>query len=388
MNESWTKNVTRNEITYTLRFHYGRAASGAYKWKKVTAKTKAEARRKKEEFEILAGIADKAVIMRQTFLSYLSNWGETFYKNSVKEQTYVGFLNALENRIKPYFIAQLEVSNIKIDVLQRYIGELIEAGYSRDTIKKTWCYIKNCLECGADKGELKNIKLNLIELPHESNVKKKKKTVLPFSVGDVQKIEKESMALVGNKRKYYYGDIIILLINTGLRIGEALALTWNDIDFKNGYIFVNKSSEIVQDKSKSAVKKTREIVASVKTAASVRRVVINKTASTILKSVFVRNAGYNGGMDRVILSSRFTIPSRRNISRCLGEITKNAGTDLKTSSLHVLRHTYATMFLRKGVPVAFISKQLGHAQETTTRNIYISYLDEAFDNDRKFFENF
>ncbi len=380
--------MTRKGITYTLRFHYGRASSGAYKWKKVTAKTKAEARRKKEEFEILTGIADKTVITRQTFLSYLLNWGETFYKNSVKEQTYVGFLNALESRIKPYFIAQLEVSNIKIDVLQRYIGELIEAGYSRDTIKKTWCYIRNCLECGAYKGELKDIKLNLIELPNESNVRKKKKTVLPFSEGDVRKIEKESMALVGNKRKYYYGDIIIFLINTGLRIGEALALTWNDIDFKNGYIYVNKSSEVTQDKSKSAIKRTKEVVGSVKTAASVRRVVINKTASTILKSVFVRNAGYNGGMDRVILSSRFTIPSRRNISRCLGEITKNAGTDLKTSSLHVLRHTYATMFLRKGVPVAFISKQLGHAQETTTRNIYISYLDEAFDNDRKFFENF
>lgn len=43
---------------------------------------------------------------------------------------------------------------------------------------------------------------------------------------------------------------------------------------------------------------------------------------------------------------------------------------------------------KKGVPISFISKQLGHANETTTRNIYISYLDETFRRDKEFFEKF
>lgn len=61
---------------------------------------------------------------------------------------------------------------------------------------------------------------------------------------------------------------------------------------------------------------------------------------------------------------------------------------MQTSGVHRLRHTYATMFLNLEVPIAFISNQLGHSKESTTRDVYISYMNDNFEKDKKAFEKF
>ncbi|MBR5922417.1 MAG: site-specific integrase [Clostridia bacterium] len=389
MNEIWSKRMTHQGYEYTLRFHYGRNEKGAYRWKKITAKTKAEARKKREEFELSVGTASTSIIQKQSLFSYLKNWGELYYKNSVREQTYVGFLNMLDSRLKPYFIAGVPIGSVSVDLLQNYIAELISAGYSRDTICKTWRFIRKCLRYGMEKSEISELKFNLVKLPNEDSVKTKTKTVSSFCLGDIEKIKEEACCKsIGGKQKYFYGDVIIFLMYTGLRIGEALALTWADVDLSGSTIYVNKTSVSLQDKSENAAKRTKEIIGSPKTKNSIRQVVLNTTAKNVLLSLRSKNIGHVDNDDRVFLSSKFTTPSRRNINRCLLAITKNANTNLQTGSVHILRHTYATMFLQKNVSISFISKQLGHAKETTTRNIYISYLDEAFDADKERFIGF
>lgn len=375
---------------YEIRFQYGRGLNGAYRYKRISAPTQKEIYRLYEDFMTNHGWANNSLIEKQSLYSYLKNWGELYYKATVKEQTYVGFLNALESRIKPFPIAGIQMPNINTDLLQRYVSiDLVEAQYSRDTICKTWRYIRNCLQNGIDKGEIKSIPLHLVKMPTEENVITKKKKVLPFSASDVEKIKIEAAKTYSNgKPKYFYGNIILLLINTGLRIGELLALTWGDIDFEENIMKINKSSKIYQDKSENALKKTKEVIGNTKTQKSNRIVVINKTAKEILLQIRESHPGHTGKKDRVILSSKFTVPHPRNVSRCLEAITKNACTDLQTSGVHRLRHTYATMFLNTGMPISFISNQLGHAKESTTRDIYISYLNDAFQKDKEIFEQF
>lgn len=387
MNEQWITNKTKKGITYTLRFHTGRNNNGAYVWKKITAKTKSEARRLREEYELKNGSASKDLIAKQSFYGYLQNWGELYYKNSVKEQTYYGFLDALKSRIKPFSIATMQMNNITTDVLQRHINELTDSDYSVATIIKTWRFIKNCLKHAADNREIAEIKFDNVRLPKEENVSSKAKKVIAFSLTDVDKIIAEC------KRKnskgnnvYQYSNEIIFLMNTGLRIGEATALEWRDIDFDKCIVNVYKSSTTKRDLSENAKKKNIEIVSTTKTLKSERKVVLNKTAIEALQRIKEKNGGHCDKTDRVFLSLKFTSPSRRNINRCLSEITKNAETELRTGSVHVLRHTYASMFLSKDVPISFISKQLGHAKESTTRDIYISYLPEKFDEHKEMFK--
>ena len=340
--------MTHQGYEYTLRFHYGRNEKGAYRWKKITAKTKAEARKKREEFELSVGTASTSIIQKQSLFSYLKNWGELYYKNSVREQTYVGFLNMLDSRLKPYFIAGVPIGSVSVDLLQNYIAELISAGYSRDTICKTWRFIRKCLRYGMEKSEISELKFNLVKLPNEDSVKTKTKTVSSFCLGDIEKIKEEACCKsIGGKQKYFYGDVIIFLMYTGLRIGEALALTWADVDLSGSTIYVNKTSVSLQDKSENAAKRTKEIIGSPKTKNSIRQVVLNTTAKNVLLSLRSKNIGHVDNDDRVFLSSKFTTPSRRNINRCLLAITKNANTNLQTGSVHILRHTYATMFLQK-----------------------------------------
>lgn len=308
---------------YKIRFQYGRAENGKYKYKIISAQTKGELYKLYDDFMLRHGIAGSSSVDKQSLYSYINNWGELYYKPKVKEQTYVGFLNALNSRIKPYTIASMQMANLNVDMLQRYIQELIDAKYSRDTICKTWRYINKCLQYGIDKGELPNIPLRLIKMPTEENVLTKKKQVLPFSQSDIEKIKQEaSLTYLNGRPKYVYGNAILLLLNTGLRIGELMALTWADVDFENRLITVNKSMETFQDKSENAKKKTKSVIGKTKTKTSVRKVLINNTAYELLVKIRKTNIGHINDNDNVILSSKFTIPSTRNISRCLEKITK------------------------------------------------------------------
>ena len=387
MNNIYKPKAKKVNGKFQIRFQYGRGENGAYRYKRISASTQKEVYRRYDEFLLRHGMASNSIVEKQSVYSYVKNWGELYYKSTVKEQTYIGFLNALESRIKPFDIAKMQMTNISIDMLQRYIQELLVAGYSRDTICKTWRYLSRCLQNGIDKGELSSIPLKLIKLPAEENVTKKRKEIIPFSFTDIEKLKSESTKQFSNgKPKYLYGNAILLLLNTGLRIGELLALTWSDIDLKNNYISVNKTLQIIQDKNQCSNKKTKEIVGPPKTIRSKRRVVINKTAKDILLQIKKSNKYHCEKTDRVILSSKFTTPSKRNISRCLEEITKNAEISINSGALHRLRHTYATMFINMGIPISFISNQLGHAKESTTRNIYISYLPEEFNKDKELFQ--
>jgi integrase len=149
------------------------------------------------------------------------------------------------------------------------------------------------------------------------------------------------------------------LAYTGLRIGEALGLTWADIDYDNGLVRVHRQLT------------RRRVHAPLKTLAGKREVILAPAIAKLLRErwlassfkephdlVFCNTIGR--GLDYRDVGEDFRVTLKR------AQITAEG----KRLSLHSLRHAYASLLISNGLNVVFVSRQLGHANPNITLGVY------------------
>lgn len=161
-----------------------------------------------------------------------------------------------------------------------------------------------------------------------------------------------------------------LLAFSGLRKGEALALTWADIHFDDGYVDVTKTVAIGAD--------CTPIIHEPKTKASTRRAYIDQKTMDTLKDWRALRAYYSlksAQSESLVFSNKKNKPLEGTY---LLQKIKIAASDagLHRITLHGFRHTYATLAAQGGMPIKELQAQLGHADVQTTLNIYTSITDE------------
>ncbi len=151
---------------------------------------------------------------------------------------------------------------------------------------------------------------------------------------------------------------ILLTMYSGLRIGELCALTWKDIDFKNGVVRVSKALQRVPDKSGKG--RTALIVTSPKSKTSVRDIPVPAFVLDILK----RNerSGY-------ILSGTNKPVEPRTMQNRFKAVLKDCG--VRIANFHLIRHTYATVCIESGFDAKTVSELLGHSNVNITLNRYV-----------------
>ena len=143
-----------------------------------------------------------------------------------------------------------------------------------------------------------------------------------------------------------------------MRLGEIQALTWEDIDFENNKITINKSRDDINFGFKPP-----------KTKASNRVIDIPSILSRILKDKKDKLVFFNNTANRV--------PVSQNINKSMRRVFKRLGISRNNYHFHSVRHSYVALAYSLGIDFYTISKQLGHANPTTTINTY-SYLIEEF----------
>jgi integrase len=161
--------------------------------------------------------------------------------------------------------------------------------------------------------------------------------------------------------------IFEFLAYTGLRIGEALGLTWSDIDFDAGLIRVHRQ-----------LSRRREH-APLKTEAGRREVVLAPAVAKLLREGWL--ASPNKAPDAFVFSNTL---GRSLDCRDVGEafratVNRSGITVIGRLSLHSLRHGYASLLIAEGLNVVFVSRQLGHANPTVTLSTY-AHLFERRDH--------
>lgn len=342
--------------------------------KSFTGKKKTKVKNKLDEFKAQLSIANGDVLSDNTlFKDYAENWMNTIQKNQLKPTSYNRKELTLNKQIYPY-IGDIPISQLTHNDIQNIINELNSQGLSYSTIKKAYEAISGCIKQYRIKNASVFNPCEGISLP--TNKQKETSNITFFNDEQMQMIKDEAVRKYGNGCPVYrLGDAIVLLMYSGMRVGELLALTWNDIDFENKTIAINKNAVVVKEKIDGIDRYNLKTQNSTKTASGKRIIPMTQNAYEALKNIYE----INGDKQYVMSSKNNKQITPRNINRMFHSILIQTGIAKSANELcgvHTLRHTFASMLFKNGCDVKVVSELLGHSDTKITENIYIHVIQQ------------
>lgn len=361
-----------SENKWVAKISLGTRPDGKTNIKQFSGKSEAVVKKKLKEFKKSTDFVQKHMPSNYTVKTYFLMWLQEYQYNKLKPSSYDRLESTIVNHIFPH-IGGLKIDKVTGDNIQSLINCLYrEKQLSYSSVKKVYVALNSCYKHAliADV-VVKNPCLG-IALPSPSE---RTKQVIPLSLDDVERLKNEiaKTDTNGNPR-YCYGYAYLLILNTGLRMGETLSLCWDDIDFENKTITVTKNNILTKKRDSGGNKvggyelKTQN---STKTSSGKRVIPINRMAEKALLEL------QNGNTTPyVVVNSRNNPILPSNFERTFHTILKNANID-GDYGVHSLRHTFASMLFAKGVDVKVVSKLLGHSTVKITYDIYV----HLFEND-------
>ncbi|WP_086314706.1 hypothetical protein A5821_002315 [Enterococcus sp. 7F3_DIV0205] len=280
-------------------------------------------------------------------LDWTKYWLETFIRPKVKSSTYASYKNKMNVHVLSR-IGSIKLQKLKQSDLDSLLKEM-DKTLKASSIRSIFSVLKNCLSKAVTINLLTENPCMGVELP-----KTRKSAVQALSIKDQDKLVKE----INTDQKFF---AIILALQTGLRIGEICGLKWEDIDFENSTLGVNRTVLRIQSEDKSG-RKTEIVEVTPKSNNSQRKIPITKTLKEkLLELQKVSTSEY-------VISNKHKALEPRTIAYRFQIIRKKIG--LEKFSFHSLRHTFATRCLEAGGNIATISSLLGHSSTKMTLDCY------------------
>ncbi|MBM7690456.1 amino transferase [Enterococcus ureilyticus] len=280
-------------------------------------------------------------------LDWSNYWLETFVRPTVKSSTYASYKNKMNVHVLSRIgsIKLQKLTQADIDSMLKKMDKTLKASSIRSIVS----VLKNCLSKAVSlKLLIENPCLGL-ELP-----KIRRKTVQALSIKDQAKLVQE----INTSQKFFS---IMLALQTGLRIGEICGLKWEDIDFENNTLGVNRTVLRIQIEDTSG-RKTEIVEVTPKSTNSQRKIPISKSLrKKLLELKAISKSDY-------VISNKHKALEPRTIAYRFQIIRKKIG--LENFSFHSLRHTFATRCLEAGGNIATISSLLGHSSTKMTLDCY------------------
>jgi len=311
---------------------------------------------------------DFETIQKTTVRQYMNTWMTETKINELKSSSYDRKEQVLENQVYPY-IGDLQVSNLTTSDIQSMINSLSKK-YSYSTIKKAYEAVNACMKLAIIKRDIQYNPALGVTLP--TNIQKSEGEIIFFNESEIKLITEEAVRKYNNDIPIYrLGYAVLFLLNTGLRIGEALALQWRDIDFINKTVFIKKNVKLVKNRdSKQETKYILKEQNNPKTKKSTRTVPLNANAINALLQLKT----VTGNHQHVFATKTGKIINPRNIDRMFRNILTQC--KLPLCGLHSLRHTFASILFKNGVDVKTVSEILGHSDVSITYNTYVHLIQE------------
>lgn len=370
------KYTKRADGRYMTRVYLGKDENGKRLYKSFYGSTQKEVQKKYIEFmsQIEKGI--DVLSQNDTF----STWAEKYLnkkKNSVSENYYKF---SLKGQLKHFEVLyDLPIAKIKPVQIQEILDEL--ASGKKPLSTKTLTGLKNLaydvFETAICNRVMDFNPVKAVEVP-KGNGKKTRKAITEEQIKWITDTPHKAQT------------VAMIMLFAGLRRGEALALTWSDINLKEGTITVNKSVEFINNQA--------HLKNTTKTAAGMRTVYIPEILTDYLKSLEKTSFIVCSDNGLMMSESKFKKMWKSYMS-VLNEkygdfrtdITarrKNGSTKsrfapgglpmkIETFTPHQLRHTYASMLYKSGIDVLTAKEQLGHSDVSVTLGIY-THLDQSY----------
>lgn len=278
----------------------------------------------------------------------------------------VSYINTQENNynrhIKDYFSNVDNVGKLTYEDIYQFrehlrqkVAQNSDKALSTNTINKIMILLKKIFDVGLRKGYYTTNPVKLLKkLPIE-------KTKMQFWTVN----EFKHFLNLFEAEEYNIRLLFTVLFFTGMRLGEALALTWQDIDFTSNTIHITKS--VYFSKRISHVTTT-------KTNAGTRRIIVNKKLSQELQQWqqkqkhLLEQFTTDSKSLQVFQSSPITI-TKNAVEKQYKKILERDDT-LKKIRIHDFRHSHASLLINQGEDYLVVKERLGHASITTTIDTY------------------
>lgn len=301
----------------------------------------------------------------KSLIEAIEEWMVNYKRTTIKPASY-DRLRVSAILMSKYPVSTIPIDELTSDDLQEYVNELVDNGYALTTIRKQMHLISAYITYANLKGDIVKPIHKGVGLPSESMVKKRKKEVVAYSQEEQKRLKD---IFVSGENPTYYADV--LMMETGLRIGEALALCWSDIDWTRRAIRINKTVVRLGDAKKKYVQNGAKSFTS-------NRVIPLSTEAYNLLRLMQENDKTSSCY--VFHDSKGDILTYEVVRWWTKKACDKAG--VPYYGQHVFRHTFATNCYEKGCDVKLLSRMLGHSDVTITYNVYIHLFGDGLEEMR------
>lgn len=281
-------------------------------------------------------------------------------KYTVKRSTYLNLISRYEKYIGP-FIGRLRLSDVKPFHCQHIFNTMREKGLRSSSLGEVRHALNNLFTFATDNDLL-------IQNPLKKSVK-----------SDIGKPQKEKRVLTKSEQSHLLNTIrgstyelqYRLILQTGLRIGEAMGLKVQDIDFEHNFLYVRRTLSY-DPETHSHYESTP------KSESGNRKIPLTPEAVAILKEQLKRRSSGAVNLkwkDTVFLSARGLPIRHSDYDVALNRICKKA--NIPKISVHTLRHTFATRCIEANLNPKQLQTILGHSSLKVTMDLYVHPTDEA-----------
>ncbi len=360
--------------------------------KTIYGKTQAEVVKKLSEISGRIKSNSYELVENNDLENLMFEYLMTFKKSAVSPRTFEGNIRNFKIHIAP-LIGKMKVYEIDSYAIQKLINKLLDQGYSTDTIKKCKHLLNQFFEYAIDnKWILVNPTLK-VKVKGKRNIyeeeTQEKYKAMP------QEIRDKFLEALDKDEANFIKPLCITLMFAGLRIGEALALKWKNIDFNNKTIKVERAiTQVPKFDEQGNIKDRITVIGDTKTTCSVRDIPVTDIVIETLKQWKDKQNERQQTNPEVtaILTSPTSFVfanddgSYRTYSgtrKIFDRFKKRNGLNKFNIHFHGLRHTFSNMLFEINENPKVIQQLLGHRDVKTTITVYNSvnsdYVREATD---------
>ena len=354
----------RSDGTWEARFTAGHdPGTGKTIRKSVYGRTQAEVRKKLTAMQRAIDSGTYQFPDKTTVSEWLDIWMSTFCAQTVKPLTYSSYAAAIKKHIKPN-IGALRIQTVRGIHIQNLYNSMTAAGLSAKTVKNVAAIIHKAFSVALKHGMIRSNPCDAAELPKSS-----KKEIQPLTDAEIP-------LFLNAIKGHPMGNAFALCLFAGLREGECLGLSWDQVDFSTRRITV--SQQLQKEKKKGA----RYYIAPSTKSGKPRQIEPPEIAFEYLREERKRqteNRIAAGPLWNNVDNLVFTDETGQHfaISTFYGQFKRIASSIGRPDARpHDLRHTAATVAIASGADIKSVQDLLGHATASFTLNVYAHTSDQ------------
>jgi integrase len=326
--------------------------NGRLRRKAVYGKRRREAEQRLRELLARLDHGERPLDERTTVAEYLERW-LAIHRDRLRPSTARRYEQLVRLQLVPE-LGRLRVARLVPSDVERAMQRLRERGLSARTIAQCRAVLRRALQDALRDGVIQR---NVAALARPPAIAPPQTSTWTAD---------EARAFLAAADQHWLVPLFQLLLATGLRLGEALGLSWEDVDEEGGMLAVRWQLQHTGGQFLRLPPKSKQSRRTLPLPALARAALVRQREQ---QAAWRQEPGWVGNQWSLVFTTRIGTPLHpRNVHHGFTRLVEQAG--LPRIRIHDLRHSCATLLLESGVDLKVVSALLGHSQLSVTADYY------------------